>query len=501
VAGLGHDKIIFSANSISGVIMSSVVSRFLRVAAVLAIGGLVSIWAVFSLTDLVPQDIKAYVKGVASGQLSPTMDRTPGELIRHARQRLAGHPKLEFFALPVLDIAQPIFERPVPQSNFPRFGKGQQIQVEASVGVPDYLVRTTTELEDALRRATAGQVIEMAPGNYRVKGILAPRNAGEDNRRITVRAAKPGAVTIEVDTNEAFQVQQPYWIFENLHMVGICKSDEYCEHAFHIVGNAHHTIIRNNFLQDFSAHIKINGYRDAWPDDGLIEHNTLINSRPRHTSRPVTPVDLVGASRWMVADNYVANFVKADGKSTAFGIFMKGAGYGGRIERNVVVCSLADISMDGTRVGISFGGGESGRSYCRDHECVVEFEGGRAINNIVAHCNDVGIDVNRSASTFVAHNTLINTGGIDVRGEKSSALLYGNDFEGIARARKGGFLKSEMNEAGRLDKQFVAPDRLDLSWKQPPQKIPSHRRVTEDICRHPREEGTFPGALGSAGSC
>lgn len=481
--------------------MSSVVRKLLRAAAAIFIAGVVGVLAVFFLTDLVPQDIKTYIKGVASGEISPTMDRTPGELIRHARQRLAGHPKLEFFAVPVLDIAQPIFERPVPQSDFPRFGKGQQIKVDVLADMPDYRVGTTAALEDALRRATAGQVIEMVPGSYRVSSILAPRNAGETDRRITLRAAKPGAVTIEVDTNEAFQVQQPYWTFENLRMVGVCKSDENCEHAFHIVGNAHHIIIRNNFLQDFSAHIKINGYRDTWPDDGLIEYNTLVNSRPRHTSRPVTPVDLVGASRWMVADNYVANFVKADVKATAFGIFMKGAGSGGRIERNVVVCSLADISMEGTRVGISFGGGESGHSYCRDHECVVEFEGGRAINNIVAHCNDVGIDVNRSASTFVAHNTLINTGGIDVRGEKSSALLYGNDFEGIARARKGGFLKSEMNEVGGLDKQFVGPDRLDLSWKHSPEKIPSHRHVTEDICRHPRKEGTFPGALGSGGSC
>lgn len=481
--------------------MSSVVRTFLRVAAVIGIVGVLGVWVVFSLTDLVPQDIKTYIKGVASGQLSPTMDRTPGELIRHARQRVSGHPKLEFFALPVLDIAQPFFERPIPQSDFPRFGKGQQIKVDASVGMPDYPVRTTAALEDALRRATAGQIIEMAPGSYRVTGILAPRNPGEAERRITLRAAKPGAVIIEVDTNEAFQVQQPYWTFENLHMVGTCKSDEYCEHAFHIVGNAHHTIIRNNFLQDFSAHIKINGYRDKWPDDGLIEQNTLINSRPRHTSRPVTPVDLVGASRWMVSDNYVANFVKADIKATAFGIFMKGAGFGGRIERNVVICSLSDLSMEGTRVGISFGGGESGPSYCRDKACVVEFEGGRAINNIVAHCNDVGIDVNRSASTFVAHNTLINTGGIDVRGEKSSAFLYGNDFEGITRARKGGSLKSEMNETGNMDKQFVAPDRLDLAWKQPPERIPSHRYVTEDICRHPRGEATFPGALGAGGSC
>lgn len=481
--------------------MKRIFLKLLRAVAAVMVVGFISVWSIFSFTDLVPLDVQEHVKGLLLGRVSPTLDRTPGELIRHARQRLAGHPKLEFFALPVLDVIQPLYERPVPQSDFPHFGKGQQLKVAPSIGLPDYLVGTTAALEDALRRATAGQVIEMLPGNYRIEKLMSPRNPGQAERRIILRSPKPGAVIIEVNATEAFLVAQPYWTFENLDMVGVCRIDEYCEHAFHIVGEAHHTIIRNNHLKDFSAHIKINGYRDRWPDNGLIEHNTLINSKPRITSRPVTPVDLVGASRWMVSDNYVANFIKADVKATAFGIFMKGAGYGGRIERNVVVCSLGDISMPGTRVGISFGGGGSGPAYCRDHACEVEFEGGRAINNIVAHCNDVGIDVNRSASTFIAHNTLINTGGIDVRGEKSFAMLYGNYFEGIARARKGGKLNREMNEIGGISKSFVAADRLNLAWKHPPDKIPSHKHVPEDLCGHPRGEGTLPGALESASGC
>ena len=35
--------------------------------------------------------------------------------------------------------------------------------------------------------------------------------------------------------------------------------------------------------------------------------------------------------------------------------------------------------------------------------------GGLAANNVVAHCNDAGIDVNRSSQIALAHNTLINT--------------------------------------------------------------------------------------------
>lgn len=481
--------------------MARLFFRVLRTAALVAILVTVSTWAVFSFTHLVPEDIQGYVTGVLLGRVSPTLDRTPGELIRHARQRLAGHPKLEFVALPVLGVAQPLFERPVPPIEFPRFGKGQQLSIAPFVDTPDYLVGSVAALEDAFRKATAGQVIEIIPGTYRINKIMAPRNPGLAERRITLRSPLPGAVTIEVNTNEAIQVAQPYWTFENLRMIGICKNDEYCEHAFHIVGGAHHTVIRNNHIEDFSAHIKINGYRDKWPDEGIIEFNNLVNTRTRHTSRPVTPVDLVGAAKWLVADNYVANFIKGDPKSTAFGIFMKGAGYAGRVERNLIICSLAEISQPGTRVGISFGGGGSGPAYCRDHECKVEFTAGRAINNIVAHCNDVGIDVNRSASTFIAHNTLINTAGIDIREEGASALAFGNHLEGTARARKGGTLKLEMNEIGNMRNYFVDADRLNLNWKKQPDKIPSHPRVPGDICTQPRSDGTLPGALESMGPC
>lgn len=451
--------------------------------------------------NFLPKDLGGHVASVLRGEVSPTADRTPGELLRHARQRLAGHPKLEFVALPVLDFIQPHFERPVPLIDISRLGKGQRLSLPASPETADYLVGTVEQLTNAMHQATAGQIIELLPGVYRLNKLLYARNPGQVDQRITVRASRPNVAVIEVATNEGFQVAQPNWTFENLKIVGVCNNDEYCEHAFHIVGMARNTIIRNNRIEDFSAHIKINGFRGAWPDDGLIEHNTLINTRPRHTSRPVTPVDLVAANNWLVADNYVANFVKADPKASAFGIFMKGAGAGGRIERNLIVCSLSDLSQPGIRVGLSFGGGGSGPAYCRDGTCEVEFSGGRAINNIIAHCNDFGIDVNRSRASFIAHNTLINTAGIDVRGEGASAVAFGNLFEGKARARKGGTIRLEMNESGSMPDYFADPDRLDLQWRHRPENIPSHAKVQEDFCRRPRTDGTPPGALEANGPC
>lgn len=477
------------------------ISKFLRFVLIVLIFTVLLVWGLLSFTSLIPADIVGHVSGVLRGETSLTAERTPGELIRHARQRLAGHPKLEFLAIPLLDLIQPHFERPVPQIVFPRFGKGQQLSSPGRQVSADYLVATVEQLTNALQQASAGQVIELLPGAYRINKMLSPRNPGREDQRITLRASKPNVAILEINTTEGFLIAQPFWVFENLRIVGVCKVDDYCEHAFHIVAGAHHSLIRNNHIEDFSAHIKINGDRGKWPDDGVVEHNTLTNTRPRNTSRPVTPFDLVGASRWVVADNYVANFIKADPKATSFGIFMKGAGVAGRIERNVVVCTHSDISQAGTRVGISFGGGETGLSYCRDGECEVEFSGGKAFNNIVAHCNDVGIDVNRSRASLVAHNTLINTGGIDIRGNNSSAVLFGNLLEGMVRARKGGSVRLEMNEVSSMRDIFVDADKLDLRWRKQPEKIPSHAAVKNDLCSRERADGTAPGALETVGPC
>lgn len=462
---------------------------------------LVLTFSVFSFTNLIPEDIQSYVKDVLMLRVSPTLDRTPGELIRHARQRLAGHPKLEFFAIPVLDFVQPMYERPVPNQPLPLMGKGWNPQAQIESAAPDYRVTNVVELQSAMKQAVAGQRIELIPGVYRIVSILGVKNPGSAEKPIQVFASQAGSVLFEVTSSEAFQLSQPYWHFENLHLRGVCEVHDYCEHAFHVVGKAHHFKLRNNLIENFAAHIKVNGFHDDWPDDGLVESNTLRNDGPRHTQRPVTPIDIVGASRWRVQDNYVSNFAKGDPRATSFGIFMKGAGFGGRIERNLVVCNTSEMSAPGTRVGISFGGGESGPQYCRDKQCITEHEGGRAINNIVAHCNDMGVDINRSTQSFVAHNTLINTGGIDVRGEKASAVLFGNLYEGIARARKGGRLREEFPERRNLTKVFENPDSLNLGFRTILERIPRHKHVTNDFCGKPRAEGTLPGAIEDESGC
>jgi len=444
------------------------------------------------------------VIGIAPQQLlEQGVMRRPGELIRYAKRRLEHHDKLEYVLLPPLHAVQRHYERPTEALKLPSLGKGQQMPDSNQYRpAADVLVSTPTELLAALQRAKPGQIIELAAGNYRFGQKIKLGGAGLATAPITVRAAKVGVAVIELNTVEGFLINQPYWIFEDLTIRGTCVSD-YCEHAFHVVGKAEHTTLRNNFIEDFNAHVKVNGFNGDWPDYGVMAHNTLTNTRPRLTRMPVTLFDLVGASYWKLNDNLVTNFVKGDGNMVSFGIFMKGASEGGRIERNLVICSPDNISQPGVRVGISFGGGgTSPTSLCRDGNCAkFEHSGGLAANNIVAHCNDSGLDVNNSSRITLAHNTLINTSGIDLRRSPAKARLYGNLYEGNVRPRDGAVLKQDFDQPMWAKDVFQNADELDLRWLNAPDNIPSLRGVNDDFCGGVRAEGTPPGAVSDPVNC
>lgn len=445
----------------------------------------------------------AWLLTSAGGQVlwQEANSRTPQEVIRYLKRRLEGHPKLEAVLLPPLHAAQRHYERERPaMPPLPTLGKGQQLQAPAETitGIHrEWPVATPQEIQQALLNATPGTRIVIAPGLYPFRRTLRLGHDGTAQAPIVLSAARPGTVWLEFAQVEGILVDRPRWVFENLNIRGACARHHDCEHAFHAVGRGAFAIIRNNHIVDFNAHIKVNGKGGDWPDHGLLAHNTLTNTTARETDRPVAPLDLVGADHWKVQDNLVSHFVKRDGNKVSYGLFMKGASEGGRIERNLVICSPGgDISRPGARVGISFGGGGTGPATCRHQGCEThEHRLGLAANNIVAHCNDTGLDVNRSSQILLAHNTLINTSGIGARGGSAQARLYGNLYEGVARARGGAVLQADMNDVLDPSATFLNADDLQLQWRRAPGKIPSLDLVPHDFHQQTREPATLPGAL------
>ncbi|MBU7574767.1 MAG: hypothetical protein KAF64_15530 [Hydrogenophaga sp.] len=426
--------------------------------------------------------------------------RSPQELIRYAQHRLEGHRVLEGLLLPGLHALQRRWERTPPPGPLPTLGKGQQM-VSMAPPMPEggtvIRVDTAAGLAQALREAGPGTHIVIAPGRYSVNKTLRLGQDGLAQAPILVSALVPGSVQLDFTQVAGIQIDRPYWAFENLDIRGACAREHDCEHAFHVVGRGAFATLRNNHVQDFNAHIKVNGLDGEWPDHGLVAFNTLTNRATRQTDRPVVMLDLVGASHWKVQDNLVTNFAKGQGNRVAYGLFMKGASEGGRIERNLVICSPTDVSRPGERVGISFGGGGTQpAAVCRSDGCAAfEHRHGLAANNIVAHCNDAGLDINRASDIVLAHNTLINTAGVSARRAPAQARVLSNLFEGNISQRDGAALGLEWNTQAPMAQVFVNPDALLLQWFEPPETIPSRTFVTNDFRGLARRGATLPGAL------
>jgi hypothetical protein len=397
-----------------------------------------------------------------------------------------------------------------PHSGYPGWsGANTVIKTFAreSPATREVLVGSSQELTRAIATAKPGDAITIAPGTYRIRGpnsipVVRP---GRPDAAISVRATALGLVTLEFEVVEGFHVQAPYWIFENLTIIGVCKSDSACEHAFHVVGAGAHFVARNNRIMDFNAHFKVNGADGRFPDHGRIEWNSLTNGRVRSTGNPVTPIDLVGANDWSITDNLIADFIKGKGDKTSYGVFAKGAGERTRIERNVVLCELRLSEHAGRRIGMSFGGGGTAPRSCRDGRCTVEQADGVMTSNLIAYCSDQGIYLNKAATSSLTHNTLIDTGGINVRFPESTADVRGNLVDGVIVARDGGLLRAEDNIVtanawlylGRHPVRHLMVNwaLLDLAWQtEPPRR--SHTSGTDrDLCGSLRSSTPAYGAF------
>jgi hypothetical protein len=299
------------------------------------------------------------------------------------------------------------------------------------------------EIISAVNNAKAGDVITVAPGHYVLPGLRMTAS-GTAKHPIVLRAAKPGTVEFRSSATEFMKISAPGWTVENLDIAGTCQDDSDCEHAFHIVGRANHTIIRDNRIRDYNAHIKGNGENGHFPDDVLIENNWLFDTRPRVTDNPIAPVDVVGGSRWTVRGNLIADFAKRldhppmRTDDWSYGLFLKGNSERGMIAGNIVDC---DIDAPPTRSirGISLGASGTGPGLCdKGGACRTEHRQGTIWGNIVLNCPaEPGLYLFQAQDTLVAGNIVVGTTGIDVVGIASKARVSGNTLDGAIAVTGG----------------------------------------------------------------
>ena len=316
-------------------------------------------------------------------------------------------------------------------------------------------VNSELELLKALESVTNDSQITVEPGTYRLAAKKIELQGSGMSNRLTVLTAKvAGTVVIELDTREGLYLSRPNWIIENLIFKGVCDLDTKCDHAIHIVGNAHNSIIQNNRFHNFNAAIKGNGVKlrktneREYPDNVKILNNTFVNEWVRKTKFSVTPIDVVGGNSWLIKGNFIADFAKQDGNQVTYGVFLKGAGSNGVISDNVVACEwhLPHYNAIDTRIGISLGGGGTGVKLCQEDGCPYEHFNGIITNNLILNCrNDVGIYLNKAKKSLITQNIIINSLGIDARFNETTGLAINNQHDGYVRNRDGAALIFENN--------------------------------------------------------
>ncbi len=437
---------------------------------------------------------------------------TPRALAPYVERRSEGHSELvgavgrwTEASLMRLDRGTPM---PFP-ALFPAIGA--QLRSAPQDGA-ERLVANSDEVRKAIAEANPGDIITLLPGVYRFdQHNIDVNRAGTAGANIVLRARQAGSVTLEFNLGEGFVVSAPWWRFENLAIRGVCQQHAYCEHAFHVVGGASHFASVNNTIVDFNAHFKVNGSDGRFPDHGRIEGNTLRNDSVRNTDNPVTPIDIVAASHWSVRRNQISDFIKGGGDHISYGGFAKGAGSDNVFEQNVVVCEALLQGLPGQRVGLSLGGGGSGKDYCRDRKCITEQEQGVIRANLIASCSDDGIYLNNAAASKVVHNTLVDTGGMLVRFAASSADIEGNLVDGDIRSRDGGVLRLIDNRTSAIALLyagyhpvrglFEASRGFNFQWSgEVPRRSPADA-LTSDLCGAARPATPAYGAFEDIGPC
>lgn len=384
---------------------------------------------------------------------------------------------------------------PIPRAEI---NVGSAARYAHTPATADKIVSSIEELERAVGDAQAGDHILILPGTYSIRGrALKLKAAGKKDAPIFLRGGSFGDVILEFDMLEGFLVSAPYWVFENLVIRGTCRNDPACEHAFHIVGDAQNTVIRNVMAVNFNAAVKANRLGSNVPDYGLVESSFFANEWPRMTTRPVTPMDIVAARGWRMTSNVLADFAKAKGNGISYGAFFKGGGDSGIFERNMLLCEWHHYG--GVRIGLSFGGGGTfSPQACRDGLCDKEHKAGVMRHNIIMNCpNDVGIYVSRSPGSEIHNNILVNTAGIDVRFPESTAYISNNVMDGRIYARNGAryeamsnvsSLWGAMTLSGVADDVYRAPESADFYPIAPAQLSKAGHPLTRfslDFCGAP----------------
>ncbi len=331
-------------------------------------------------------------------------------------------------------------------------------------GAESRLVSDATQLERALSQASAGDVIELRPGDYQLERRINLREPGTKAEPIVLRASIPGTTVIHSRHSTAIKLFAPHWEIHDLDFRG----DGGGNHALHIVREADHVLVEGNRFRNFHAAIKANGEGDPrrFPDHVQIRRNVFVNDAIHTTRWPVVAIDIVGGQGWRIEENFIADIAQGTPGRHGSPGFVKGGAANAVFDRNLVICEWRHTGQ--RRIGLSLGGGGTSpgvldRREIGDCETCTESVNSQMTNNIILNCpQEPGLYLNRAEGALVANNTVFNAYGIQGRFPETQATVVDNLITGTVWARDDAELETEGNiSTGWFDTAAYVPGLRD----------------------------------------
>ncbi len=278
--------------------------------------------------------------------------------------------------------------------------------VPGAVQAADLQVSSASQIASAFGSASAGDRIIIAPGEYSFGAALWTGNAGP----VTVTTTDVGAAKLNFNSLEGLVFNHPDWTLEKVWVNGVCAGEN-CEAGVGVKAGATRFKMQQARVSNWTQHVKAARDPTSEVEDAQILSSEFWNDALRPNG--ATPLDLVGGKRWRIIGNYVHDY--GGDPNGDYGIFLKGGTSDGLIERNLIICAQ-DNAAGGATLGISFGGGGTGYSFCPNQNCDCEDYDSIARNNIVLHCTDAGLHTKRACGSKFYNNTVYDVGvGVQIQ--------------------------------------------------------------------------------------
>lgn len=335
----------------------------------------------------------------------------------------------------------------------------------------EYRVKDSKSIKKALSSAKAGDVISIKAGSYDMGDTFATGNDGSISKAITLQCSgEKGYALLRASGQIAFRVKNKHWLIKGIHIQG---SEEKTQATVFMDGPGGGGDIKmiDCKISGSALHgMKAARTREGGVDNVYIENTELFNTA-------FTGFDLVSGDNWTLKNCYVHDYGKKKGIS--YGIFLKGGGKNGIIDGCFV-----DGKASSTTIGISFGGGLTGKQWLPliNGKIGPEHFEGIARNNIVINSTDVAYHSNNGSNCFFYNNLAWNCKNFQMQKSYPKDPVLVNNL--IAGKYRGAHSDSGNNIADVDPGWFLDPGNEDFRLTKKGVRELKRKAVKLNGCSH-----------------